>query len=80
MNCGNTVTKIQQIDDPYPDCCNAVMMKLPTYPVMVKIRGEGGYPSRRKFVKGSAPGTTRQTKPWLSVDPQEKINYGFGKT
>ncbi len=50
--------------------CGAEMRKLPTYPAMVKIKGEGGYPSRRKFVKGTAPYTTRDSKAWLDTEPK----------
>jgi len=43
---------------------------------MVFMDGEGGYPSRRKFVKGSAPFTTRATKVWGDHDPADKsIDY-----
>ncbi len=34
------------------------MLQLATSPVMIKIKGEGGYPSRRKQWKGTAPFTT----------------------
>jgi len=38
---------------------------------MVKVKGEGGYPSRRKFVKGTAPycGSARE---WDSGVPFNK--------
>jgi predicted nucleic acid-binding Zn ribbon protein len=35
--------------------CGIEMVKLPTYPAMVKVKGSGGYPSRRKMVQGTAP-------------------------
>ncbi len=70
-NCGRELSKVHGMNDPAPDCCDLPMHKLPTYPVMVKVMGMGGYPSRRKFVKGSAPYTTRATKAWLDEDPYE---------
>jgi predicted nucleic acid-binding Zn ribbon protein len=73
--CGKEVSKIQLIDAPFPKCCDLPMAKHFNVPAMVKIKGEGGYPSRRKFVKGSAPGTTRATKVWGEHDPSEKIDY-----
>jgi len=59
------------MDADTPECCGVTMSQRPTFPVMVKIMGEGGYPSRRKFLKGSAPNTTRGTRPWLSYDPSD---------
>lgn len=35
--------------------CSTKMRKLPPFPAMVKVKGSGGYPSRRKMVKGTAP-------------------------
>ena len=35
--------------------CGGEMKRLPSYPVMVKIKGMGGYPARRKMVNGTAP-------------------------
>jgi len=35
--------------------CGRKMRKIPSYPAMVKIKGSGGYPSRRKMIKGTAP-------------------------
>ena len=76
--CGKELTVIRPIDADTPRCCEVPMGKLLTFPAMVKIKGEGGYPSRRKFVKGTAPNVSRVTKPWLSVDPNSKTDYGFG--
>lgn len=74
--CGAEVSKVQSYEAPYPVCCEYPMAKHPSVPAMVKIKGEGGYPSRRKFVKGSAPGTTRSTKAWGQYDPSDKsVNY-----
>jgi putative FmdB family regulatory protein len=56
--------------------CGELAEKLMSMPAFFKFKGEGGYPSRRKFVKGSAPGTTRGTKVWGDYDPADKsINY-----
>jgi predicted nucleic acid-binding Zn ribbon protein len=59
--------------------CGGISIRQPTFPAMVKIKGEGGYPSRRKFVKGSAPYTSRGTKAWGSHDPSDDIDY-MGKS
>lgn len=37
-----------------PLCCEKPMKRLPSYPAMVKIKGAGGYPSRRKQFNGTA--------------------------
>ena len=69
--CGEIHEVISQIGEEAAFCpCGGEMVKQPTYPAMIKMKGEGGYPSRRKFVKGSAPYTTRQTKAWLDSEPQ----------
>jgi putative FmdB family regulatory protein len=52
--------------------CGGMALKCPTFPALVKMKGEGGLPSRRKFVQGSAPYTSRDVKPWLDSDPSEK--------
>lgn len=44
--------------------CGEMSLKQPTFPAMIKVKGEGGYPSRRKFVKGTAPYTN--SKAWLT--------------
>lgn len=71
--CVLEIEKVQGINEEAPRCpnCGAEMQKKPTFPVMVKIKGMGGYPSRRKFVKGTAPYTSRSTKAWLNSDPFE---------
>ena len=39
-----------------PQCeCGGELRKLPSHPALVKMKGEGGYPSRRKMIKGTAP-------------------------
>jgi len=35
--------------------CGKEMKRLPSYPALVKIKGMGGYPARRKQIKGTAP-------------------------
>jgi len=67
--CGYVKEVIDTGEKKTPLCCGQLMKRMLHFPVMVKIKGEGGYPSRRKFIKGSAPHTTRSTKPWLSYDP-----------
>jgi len=69
--CVLELEKVQGISEETTLCpqCGEVMIRLPTFPAMVKIKGGGGYPSRRKFVKGTAPYTTRTTKAWLDSDP-----------
>ena len=38
-----------------PVCgCGGELIKLPSAPALVKVKGEGGFPARRKFVKGTA--------------------------
>ena len=69
--CDECQENIEIVNGGIPSCCNIPMRKLLSFPVMVKIKGEGGYPSRRKLVKGTAPGTTRQSKAWLGSDPYE---------
>ena len=56
--CG-VVEVIQKIGDDAPVCekCGEGMVKLSSFPAMVKIKGEGGYPSRRKEFKGTSPYT-----------------------
>lgn len=77
--CKGIEEKIVPIDTEAPTCCGASMFKRPTFPVMVKIKGEGGYPSRRKFLKGSAPNTTSATKPWMSYNPNDTTINPMGE-
>lgn len=70
------------IDSPNPPCpsCGKELEKEPTYPAMVKMKGMGGYPARRKMTQGSAPFTTRATKAWGDHDPSDKsIDYFSNK-
>lgn len=84
FRCDKCVLEIEKVqgsleDAPLCPHCGEEMVKQPTFPAMVKIKGEGGYPSRRKFVKGSAPYTTNKTKAWGSHDPYKKVDY-MGKS
>jgi len=69
--CGRELEKIQKVNENPIACpsCGRMMAKLPTFPVMVKIKGMGGYPSRRKLVNGTAPYVSRDSKAWLDSDP-----------
>lgn len=69
--CKTEVETVQQIGASPPICCGEGMEKTPTFPAMVKMKGEGGYPSRRKWAKGTAPNTTRATKVW---SPDNDVN------
>lgn len=62
--CGVTGDEFQQMGAEVPLCprCGLKMERVMTYPSMVKVKGSGGYPSRRKEWKGSAPYTTRSTR------------------
>lgn len=73
--CRKELSLVRSMDANCPTCCGQAMVRLLTTPALIKIKGMGGYPSRRKFLHGTAPYTTRSTKPWLSVDPSEKVNY-----
>lgn len=68
--CEYEVDELQQIGGEAPLCseCGAEMRKKPTYPAMVKIKGMGGYPSRRKLVQGTAP-YSGKAKAWLKPNP-----------
>lgn len=52
-------------------CCGRPMSKRPTFPAMCRIKGLG-YNSRRKFVTGTAPYTTRATQEWT---PENQIAF-----
>ena len=53
--CGAEAEMLQQIGDAPPICCGEGMGKRPTYPAMTKIKGEGGFPSRRKWLSDWTP-------------------------
>ena len=51
--CSSKVEVLQSLSGGIPFCCGKPMKKLPTAPAMVKMKGMGGYPSRRKqFQRG----------------------------
>ena len=47
------------------ECCGKPMTRMPSFPAMVKIKGEGGYPSRRKQIRN----TTYRIHPKLEHEP-----------
>lgn len=50
--------------------CNVEMERQFSRLAFVKNKGEGGYPSRQKFFKGSAPFSQGNgVVPWLDKDP-----------
>lgn len=58
--CLFTVDKLTPMSDEIPEIncpiCKIPMRRKPTFPAMVKIKGMGGYPSRRAMInKGTAP-------------------------
>jgi len=61
--CGYSLEKFAQIYDANPICpeCEATMRKVVGSNIMVKIKGEGGYPSRRKQIRN----TTSRNHPKL---------------
>lgn len=72
--CKNRVEVLQGLQGGVPLCCGKAMTKMPTFPAMVKMKGMGGYPSRRKQFKGTAPYTSRSTRP--NVDVVNERIYG----
>jgi len=47
--CGRTVEVVQQgLNRSPPLCCGELMSKMPSATAMIIMKGEGGYPSRRK--------------------------------
>lgn len=64
--CGNEEEVFQHGFD-VAECCGKPMDRLPSFPAMVKIKGEGGYPSRRKQIRN----TTKQTHPKLEHEPNK---------
>lgn len=57
-SCGANAEVYQRLGCNALQCeCGRDMAKMPTFPSLVKNKGEGGYPSRQKFLKGTAPNT-----------------------
>ena len=56
-DCQTEIEKFQAIDgEPIPcPSCHKGMVRKPTFPAMVKVKGMGGYPSRRKMIGDTAP-------------------------
>jgi predicted nucleic acid-binding Zn ribbon protein len=69
--CNEEIEKVCGFEDTALCSCGEVMVRKPTFPAMVIIQGEGGYPSRRKQVKGTSPYTTRDSKAWGDYDPSK---------
>ena len=55
--CGREIEKICEMGGETPLCskCGGRMLKRLTFPAMVKVKGDGGYPSRRKEFRDTAP-------------------------
>jgi len=69
--CDTETERVGPHDMALPTCCGQDTEKVLTCFAFVKMKGEGGYPARRKMVKGTAPGTTqRGSEAWLSSDPE----------
>jgi len=49
--CEEEIEKLQPVGADAPICCGKPTNKLPTFPAMVKWKGEGGFPSRRRQFK-----------------------------
>ena len=65
--CGDEVEILRAMADDLPDCtdCGIPMERQITAPAMIKIKGGGGYPSRRKQIRN----TTCRIHPSLERDP-----------
>jgi len=71
--CAVEIEKVQNLGVNTALCpkCGGLMIKKMTSPAMIKMKGEGGYPSRRKQVRGTAPYTSGDVKPWLDSNPHK---------
>ncbi len=57
--CGSDREELRTVGETTgPECCGTTMLQAPTCQAMVKMKGMGGYPARRKQLHGSAPFTT----------------------
>ncbi len=75
--CVKHIEVLQRMDTEPPLCCGKAMTKKPTHPAMVRIRGEGLYPSEQKHVRGTAPFTAQyKTKAWGDYDPDKENMEG----
>ena len=67
--CGHTGEMFTHSGDLHPCQCGGVLAKLPAFPAMVRIRGEGLYPSEIKHTRGTAPFTSGgNTLAWGEYD------------
>ena len=65
--CGGRTEVIRPIGELTMKCiCGEDMKKQIHFPAMIIMKGGGGggYPSRRKYFKGTAPNTSRDSKEW----------------
>jgi len=53
--CFLVIERLQEMNSPPPKCCGIDMERRMTFPAMVKVKGSGGYPSRRKMIGDTAP-------------------------
>jgi len=72
--CGSIVEVLCVVEAEPPQCCEQSMIRLPSFPALVKMKGEGGFPSKRKQYRGTAPYTSRSTRP--NVDVVNERIYG----
>ncbi len=63
-DCGYNLEKLLGIYEPNPTCpnCGIVLKKAVGHNIMVKMKGEGGYPSRRRQIFN----TTQRIHPKLT--------------
>jgi len=59
-------TEVLQTNYADVQCCGKPMIRKISSPAMIKIKGEGGYPSRRKQIRN----TTYRIHPKLEHDPK----------
>lgn len=66
-DCGYQIEVLQMSPDLTVGCleCDSLMERVFSAPPMIKIKGAGGYPSRRKQIRN----TTKQTHPKLEHEP-----------
>ena len=65
-------------DGTLPPCeCGGTLVKLPSFPAMVMMRGDGLYPSEQKHIRGTAPFTqSYKTKAWGEYDHNKVDMHG----
>ena len=68
--CGYTIERILGMSESYPDCpaCGKQLQRVYSAPPMIKMKGEGGYPARRKQVFN----TTKTNHPKLEFQPNRR--------